>query len=97
MSQSNSTHLNSPAWVVFVKVSFILSIVCAAIGIYFLPADLWVKGYMAMAIIYLIGNSIILSKTLRDEYEASKLINRIEEAKTERMLHGLDTDKAVNY
>jgi hypothetical protein len=57
-----------------------------AIGIFFLPADIWIKGYLAMAALFLTGTTFTLAKTLRDEHEASRLINKIEDAAAERAL-----------
>jgi hypothetical protein len=41
-----------------------------------------------------VGSTFTLAKTVRDEFEAKKLINRIQEAKTERMLKDYDADPA---
>ena len=56
------------------------------IGIFYLPAEIWVKGYLAMGVLFTVGSTFTLAKTLRDEHEAKKLINKISEVKTERML-----------
>jgi hypothetical protein len=86
--------LNSPSWLVFVKTCFVASVAATGLGIFFLPADLWVKGYMAMGTLFVVGSTFTLAKTVRDEFEAKKLINRIQEAKTERMLKDYDADPA---
>jgi hypothetical protein len=57
-----------------------------AIGIFFLPADIRIKGYLAMAALFLTGTTFTLAKTLRDEHEASRLVNKIEDAAAERAL-----------
>jgi hypothetical protein len=44
------------------------------------------EGYLAMGIAMLIQSCITLTKTMRDNDEAAKLVNRIEDAKTERLL-----------
>lgn len=48
--------------------------------------DLWVKGYMAMAVLFSIGSSFTLSKTLRDQHEATKLTKKIDDIQTEKIL-----------
>jgi hypothetical protein len=78
---------NSPAWMAFVWISFALSISATAIGIYHLPVEAWVKGYMGMGVLFTIGSCFTLSKTVRDNHESKKLINRVTEVKTERLLH----------
>jgi hypothetical protein len=41
---------------------------------------------MAMAAVFTIGATFTLAKTLRDEHEANRLINKIEDAAAERVL-----------
>ena len=56
------------------------------IGIWVLPVDLWIKGYLAMGLFFTVGSTVTLSKTVRDNHEARKFVNKIAEVKTERML-----------
>ena len=82
----NATQLNSPGWILFVKISFVASVLAMIAGIVMVPADLSIKGFFAMGTLYLIGSTFTLSKTIRDEFENRKLLNRIAEAKTEKIL-----------
>ena len=77
---------HSSAWVSFTYASFLASVAMVAIGIFFLPLDWWVKGYIAMGVAMLVQSSITVTKTVRDVHEGVKLVNRIEDAKTERLL-----------
>lgn len=77
---------HTPAWKTFTFVSFMIAAAMLAIGIFFMPADVWIKGYMAMAAVFTVGASFTLAKTLRDEHEANRLINKIEDAAAERVL-----------
>jgi len=61
--------------------------------VFFLPIDLWMKGYLTMGIVMLIQTCITLTKTVRDNYESSKFVNRIEDAKAERLL--MEVSKAA--
>ncbi len=62
-------------------------------GVYFLPLDLWEKGYLSMGIVMLVQSCVTLTKTVRDMHESGKLVNRIEDAKAERIL--MDFNKAA--
>jgi hypothetical protein len=55
-------------------------------GIYFLEASFSAKGFYAMAAIMLVHTSITITKTMRDAEEASRFINKLEDAKTEKLL-----------
>ena len=76
----------SPAWTFFVHLSFLLSLGLTGLGIYLLPADFWVKGYLVMGLFFTVGSTVSLSKTLRDQHEARKLLNRLHDVKTEKIL-----------
>jgi len=43
-----------------------------------------------MGIVMIIQSCITMTKTIRDVHESSKLVNRIEDAKAERLLMGID-------
>jgi hypothetical protein len=86
MNSENPTIRNSNAWTFFTVGSFALAAAMMAGGIYFLEATFAAKGFYAMAAIMLVHTSISITKTLRDNEEAGKLINRIEDAKTEKLL-----------
>jgi hypothetical protein len=91
MNQNVQTH--SAAWVTFTYISFAASVFMVAVGIFFLPLDAWVKGYLAMGAVLLIQSCIVMTKTLRDVHEGDKLVNRLEDAKAERIL--MDYSKAA--
>jgi hypothetical protein len=84
------TQTNSPAWIMFTYASFGVAAFMTAVGVWALPGDLWMKGYMAMANVFLVGACFSLAKTQRDEHEAKRLANRIEDAKAEKLLMGID-------
>ena len=85
----NETTNHSGAWVSFTYANMIGSLALTLGGLFFLPIDLWVKGYMLMGIVMVTSSTVILSKTIRDKQESVKLVNKIEEARTEKLLAGL--------
>jgi hypothetical protein len=83
---SNPVLHHSNSWIVFTYVSFAAALAMVVGGIVLMPLDLAMKGYLAMGVVMLIQSCITLTKTIRDTDEAGKLVNRIEDAKTERLL-----------
>ena len=71
MNQNVQPH--SGAWVTFTYASFSASAFMVAIGVYFLPLDLWEKGYLSMGIVMLVQSCVTLTKTVRDMHESGKL------------------------
>lgn len=93
MAKYNANQNHSSAWIFQVWTSFALSTIATTIGILYLPVDSWVKGYLGMGFIFSIGSTASLSKTVRDIHESNKFINRIDEAKLEKLLAEYDPFK----
>ncbi len=77
---------HSSAWVNFSYLSFGFAGAMLALGLFMMPLDLWGKGYLAMGILMLVQATVNVTKTLRDNMEADKLVNKIEDARTENLL-----------
>ncbi|MBD2182645.1 hypothetical protein H6S82_10875 [Planktothrix sp. FACHB-1355] len=77
---------DTAAWIIQVWASFVLSVSATSVGIIYLPVDGWVKGYMGMGLLFSVGSTFTLAKTTRDNYEATKLTARIDEARVEKIL-----------
>ena len=86
------TPQHSSAWVTFTYASFIGSAIMVGIGIVFMPVDIWLKGYFAMGAAMLVQSCITMTKTVRDVHEGRRMVNRIEDAKTERLLMSTTKD-----
>jgi hypothetical protein len=77
---------NSTSWLFFVKLTFGISIAAMVAFIFFMSGDLLTKGYLALNSLFIVSTTIMMSKTLRDEHENTKLANKISEAKTNKIL-----------
>ncbi|WP_102958134.1 YiaA/YiaB family inner membrane protein [Mangrovicella endophytica] len=84
------TPKQSSAWKSFTIVSFIVAATMMAGGIWSLEASFAAKGFYAMASLMLVHTAISVTKMMRDEEEASRFHNRLEEARTERLLMGVE-------
>ncbi|GEM47508.1 YiaA/YiaB family inner membrane protein [Deinococcus cellulosilyticus] len=74
------------AWILQVWLSFLISIGLTLVGIVQLDADLWSKGYMFMGLFFTVGSSFTLAKTIRDQQEIQRMVNRFTDAKTEKII-----------
>lgn len=86
MNKGIKVEADSAGWRFFVRASFILAMISVTTGIYFLPVDLWVRGYMGMGALFLVVSSFTLAKTMRDEHEAEQYLNQVREAKNDKLL-----------
>ncbi len=77
---------HSPAWVAQTWVSFVIAAGATLLGIYCLPVDVWIKAFMGMGVLFTIGSTFSLAKTVRDLHEQETLVNRIDEARVSKLI-----------
>lgn len=77
----------SSGWLFFVKASFGIAILAIAAGIVLIPGSFLIKGYFAISSLFLVSATITLSKTMRDQHEANRLINKVSEARTTQIIN----------
>lgn len=90
MDKGIKIEADSAGWRFFARTSFVLALTAVTLGVYFLPVDLWTRGYMAMGALYLVVSSFTLAKTIRDEHESEQYINQIREAKSDKLLRDFE-------
>ncbi|MDL2409465.1 YiaA/YiaB family inner membrane protein [Rhizobium calliandrae] len=83
---NDSFQKHSQAWVSFSYISLGAAAFMLFVGLYMMPIDLWGKGYLAMGILMLVQTTVNVTKTIRDNTEADKLIRKVEDARTEKLL-----------
>jgi hypothetical protein len=86
---------DTTAWIFQTWASFVLAFGTMLVGIYYLPVDPWIRGFMVMGTIFTVASSFTLAKTIRDNHEASKLINRVRDAKAEKILREYEFSDAA--
>lgn len=83
---NNTDHSNSPAFYFLAWASFIIASLSMLAGIIYLPVIIWIKGFFALGYLFTVTTCFTLAKTIRDKQESTRLINRVKEAKTEKIL-----------
>ncbi|MCG7527967.1 hypothetical protein MHW47_26450 [Streptomyces sp. OfavH-34-F] len=66
--------------------SFGVAMGAVALGIYFLDANAWVRGFLAIGVMYLVTSCFTLAKVIRDRQEAGQLVSRVDQARLEKIL-----------
>lgn len=77
---------HSSAWVAQVWVSFAIAVGTTSFGIYFLPVEVWVKAFLSMGLLFSVGSTFSLAKTVRDVHESARLHARIDEARFHKLM-----------
>ncbi len=83
---SDYTPKASAAWNIFTYINFGIAVVMMAGGIWSLEASFSAKGYYAMAALMLVYSTAGITKAMRDTEESDRIYNKLEDARTERLL-----------
>lgn len=70
--------VHSPAWVFQTWASFAIAVGTTAAGIAYLPVDRWIQAFLGMGLLFSIGSTFNLAKTVRDLHEARRRANKID-------------------
>ena len=63
---------NTNQWTFFAWASWVGSVMMMVIGIWHLPVEIWIQGYLAMSSFFLMSSTFTLSKTIRDNHERTQ-------------------------
>ncbi|MFL5345799.1 MAG: YiaA/YiaB family inner membrane protein [Hyalangium sp.] len=81
---------HSNAWVVQTWASWVLAVGVTAMGIWYLPVDGWMKAFLGMGVLFTVGSTFSLAKTVRDVHEQQRIVSRIDEARMTKLLAEVD-------
>ncbi|MFF8728433.1 YiaA/YiaB family inner membrane protein [Streptomyces sp. NPDC015171] len=70
--------------------SFSVAMAATALGIFRLDANAWVRGFLAIAVLYLVTSAFTLAKVIRDRQEAGQIVSRVDQARMEKLLTAHD-------
>ncbi|WP_329561810.1 YiaA/YiaB family inner membrane protein [Streptomyces uncialis] len=90
MSDSPVKQQSTAAFHVQAVVSFVIAIAATGIGIARLDANSWVRGFLAIAVLYLVTSCFTLAKVIRDRQEAGQLTSRVDQARVDKLLAAHD-------
>ena len=76
----------SAAFLIQSILSFAVSSTALVIGVVSLDVDVWVRGFLAVGVLYVVTSTFTLAKVVRDQQEASSALGRIDQARVEKML-----------
>ncbi|MCK2220750.1 hypothetical protein MF672_044140 [Actinomadura sp. ATCC 31491] len=77
---------HTTAYYVQAILSFAVSLSSVAIALIYLPASGWVKGFLALGLLYVVTSTITLSKVVRDRQELSEVSSRVDQARLDKLL-----------
>ncbi|MGA4539053.1 YiaA/YiaB family inner membrane protein [Uniformispora flossi] len=85
LQPKNSAMFYMQAWI-----SFVVAMAAMGIGIAYLPVSAWIRGFVALGGLYLVTSSFTLAKVIRDRQETETMVNRVDQARLEKLLSDHD-------
>ena len=67
-------------------ISFALSLGVTVIGIAYLHDSRWIRGFLALGLLYVVTSSFTLAKCVRDRQEETALVSRVDQARLDKLL-----------
>ena len=67
-------------------VSFAVSLAAVALAIVYLPADPWIRAFLALAVLYVTTSAFTLAKCVRDRQESLTVVSRVDQARLDKLL-----------
>lgn len=86
MATTETTQKNTSAFYLQAAVAFGASLFAMMAAVYYLPADPWVKAFLALGTLFLVTSSFTLAKCVRDAQEDQMVIRRLDQARLDRAL-----------
>ncbi len=78
----NTKSFYNMAWI-----AFGLSFIGMLVGVLYMDASIELKGFLTMSYLFSVTSCFTLAKVVRDKDESEKFINKVETARTERLLN----------
>lgn len=94
-SSASTTPATTAAFHMQAILSFGVSLAAVVIGTVFLPVDGWVKAFLAIGVLYAITSAFTLAKCVRDRQESLTVVNRVDQARMEKLLAEHDPFRTV--
>ncbi|GAA5010530.1 YiaA/YiaB family inner membrane protein [Streptomyces siamensis] len=77
MSETPVKQQNTAAFYGQAVASFSVAMAATALGIFKLQADAWVRGFLAIAVLYLVTSAFTLAKVIRDRQDGTRVGGRV--------------------
>lgn len=77
---------NTNAFFLQSGIAFALALGGMIVAIYLMPADPWVRAFLALGTVFLVTSSFSLAKCVRDAQEENLVVSRLDRARLEKLL-----------
>jgi hypothetical protein len=86
MTKSGTTSPTTTAFYIQAALSFALALAAIVGAITYLPVDGWIRGFLALGMLYLVTSTFTLAKCVRDRQEETSVLSRVDQARLDKLL-----------
>jgi hypothetical protein len=89
MGRMSSTPLRprtTTAFFVQSAISFGLALGATIVGVAYLHESGWVRGFLALGLLYVVTSTFTLAKCVRDRHEEEAIVSRVDQARLDKLL-----------
>ena len=87
---------NTNAFFFQASISFGVALITMIFAILYLPVDPWIRAFLGLGVMYLTTSSFTLAKCVRDAQENLTVVNRIDQARVDKILAEHDPFRSVS-
>jgi hypothetical protein len=97
MTNSNPSSVrNTTAFFAQAALSFSIALLAMIFAILYLPVDPWVRAFLGLGTLYLTTSAFTLAKCIRDAQETAGVVNRLDQARVDKILAEHDPFRSVS-
>jgi hypothetical protein len=87
MSTAPVPQKTTAAFFIQSALSFGISLVGVGVGIAYLPVNAWMRAFLGLGMMYTVTSAFTLAKVIRDQQETSTVVQRVDQARLDRILN----------
>ncbi len=84
---------STTAFYIQAMISFGTSLGAVGVGIAYLPVGPWIRAFLALGLLFVVTSSFTLAKCVRDQQESTTVVNRVDQARLDKLLADHDPFK----
>jgi hypothetical protein len=87
---------NTSAFFLQAGLSFGIALLTMVVAVIYLPVEPWIRAFLALGTLYLTTSSFTLAKCVRDAQEEQAVVNRLDQARVDKLLAEHDPFRTVS-
>lgn len=87
---------NTNAFYLQAGLSFGIALLTMLFAVIYLPVDPWIRAFLGLGTLYLTTSAFTLAKCVRDAQETQTVVNRLDQARVDKLLAEHDPFRAIS-